>query len=113
VLAVTFAASANCGLYLWARPRFADIDASTWNLAPNAALIAVVPRTRALVTVSFAGLPADIDALRPAGLPIIEDACHALGAIRGGRPVGAPGGADITRFSLHPVTAITTGEAGV
>ena len=31
----------------------------------------------------------------------------------GRRPVGGPGGADMTTFSLHPVKAITTGEGGL
>jgi UDP-4-amino-4,6-dideoxy-N-acetyl-beta-L-altrosamine transaminase len=110
---MTFAATANCALYLGASPRFVDIDPATWNLDCAAAVAAVSSATKALIPVSFAGLPAAIDALRPAGLPIIEDACHALGGVRDGRPVGAPGGADITCFSLHPVKAMTTGEGGL
>ncbi len=110
---MTFAASANCVLYLGARPRFADIDPTTWNLDSAAALEAASADTKAVVAVSFAGLPIDIDGLRAAGVPIIEDACHALGAVREARAVGAPGGADITCFSLHPVKAITTGEGGL
>lgn len=113
VPAMTFAASANCVLYLGGHPRFADIAPTTWNLDTDRALEAVNSTTRAIVTVSFAGLPADIDLLRPAGLPIIEDACHALGSVRQERPVGAPGGANITCFSLHPVKAMTTGEGGL
>ena len=113
VPAMTFAATANCVLYLGGRPRFADIEASTRNLEAGAALSAVRDRTRAVFTVDFAGLPAQIEPLRAAGLPIIEDACHALGGARGGRPVGAAGGADITCFSLHPVKSMTTGEGGL
>lgn len=113
VPAMTFAASANCVLYLGGRPRFADIDPSTRNLDAAAAAGAVSERTRAMVTVSFAGLPAEIEPLRGSGLPVIEDACHALGGIRAGRPVGGPGGADITCFSLHPVKSMTTGEGGL
>ena len=44
---------------------------------------------------------------------MIEDACHALGARRDGRPVGGDGLADMYVFSTHPVKAITTGEGGV
>ncbi len=113
VPAMTFAASANCALYMGARPRFADIDSTTWNLDPTACIAATSGRTKAIVAVSFAGLPVEITRLRATGVPIIEDACHALGAVRDGRAVGAPGGADITCFSLHPVKAITTGEGGL
>jgi dTDP-4-amino-4,6-dideoxygalactose transaminase len=111
---LTFVASANCALYEGARPRFVDIDPSTWNLDVAAAVAAADERTRAVVPVSFAGLPADVESLRGVGdAVVIEDACHALGARRGGAPVGAPGGADITCFSLHPVKAMTTGEGGL
>jgi dTDP-4-amino-4,6-dideoxygalactose transaminase len=110
---MTFAASANCALYMGARPRFADIDLASLNLDSGAALAAINGITKAIVTVSFAGLPTNIESLRCSGLPIIEDACHALGGLRAGRKVGGPGGADITCFSLHPVKAMTSGEGGL
>jgi dTDP-4-amino-4,6-dideoxygalactose transaminase len=110
---ITFAASANCALYRGASVRFVDIDPATWNLDPAAAAAAVGERTRAIVTVSFAGLPAELGPLRATGLPVVEDAAHALGAVRAGRPVGGPGGAELTTFSLHPVKVLTTGEGGL
>src|SRR5215217_1921278 len=64
---LTFAASSNCALYQGASPRFIDIDWGTWNLGAEAAAAAVKPGTRAIVPVSFAGLPADLaplDAVR-------------------------------------------------
>jgi UDP-4-amino-4,6-dideoxy-N-acetyl-beta-L-altrosamine transaminase len=112
---ITFAASTNCGLYLGAEPRFVDIDWDTWNIDPAAAVAAVGSRTKAIVAVSFAGLPVDLaglDAVRDRTV-VIEDASHALGGHRDGRWVGGPGGADITIFSLHPAKTITTGEGGL
>jgi perosamine synthetase len=112
---ITFAASTNCGLYLGASARFVDIDPATWNLDTAAAAAAVGRRTKAIVPVSFAGLPVDLaplDAVRDR-VTVIEDGCHALGGHRDGRWVGGPGGADITIFSLHPAKAITTGEGGL
>jgi len=41
-----------------------------------------------------------------------DPALHALGAVRAGRPVGGPDGADLTTFSFHPVKVVTTGEGG-
>lgn len=112
---LSFVASANCVVYQGARPRFADISPETWNLDTAAVASAVETRTRAVVVVSFAGLPAELDPLDPVRdrVVVIEDAAHALGARRGGMPVGGPGGADLTTFSLHPVKAITTGEGGL
>jgi perosamine synthetase len=111
---LSFAASANCGLYVGARPRFVDIVADTWNLDATAAAAQVDKRTRAVVAVSFAGLPVDLGPLDPVRdrVVVIEDAAHALGARRDGRAVGGPAGADLTTFSLHPVKAMTTGEGG-
>lgn len=111
---MTFAASANCALYVGAAPRFVDIDPATWNLDTAAAAAAVGERTRAIVPVSYAGLPVDLEPLAPLRdrLTVIEDGCHALGGHRGGLRVGGPGGADMTTFSFHPVKPITTGEGG-
>lgn len=110
---ITFAASVSTSLALGATARFVDIDPATWNLDTAAAAGALGERTKLVVPVSFAGLPVDLDPLRDRGVAIVEDACHALGGHRDGAPVGGPGGADITCFSLHPVKAMTTGEGGV
>jgi perosamine synthetase len=109
---LSFAASSNCVLYQGGRPRFVDIDAATWNLDVAKAADALRDDTRAVVAVSFAGLPVDLTPLRDRGVVVIEDAAHALGGIRGGRKVGGPGGADMSVFSFHPVKAMTTGEGG-
>jgi UDP-4-amino-4,6-dideoxy-N-acetyl-beta-L-altrosamine transaminase len=111
---LSFAGSANCVLYVGARPRFVDIAPATWNLDTGAAARAIDERTRALVATSFAGLPVDLDPLDDLRdrVVVIEDASHALGGTRHGKPVGGPGGADMTTFSFHPVKAITTGEGG-
>jgi dTDP-4-amino-4,6-dideoxygalactose transaminase len=112
---ISFAASANCILYQGARPMFVDICASTWNLDTAAVPAALTPRTRAVIPVSFTGLPVDLTPLASlrGRVVVIEDAAHALGARRNSGKVGGPGGADMTTFSLHPVKAITTGEGGL
>ena len=65
--AITFAASANCGAYLGARPRFADIEAKSWNISPATLEAAMTPLVKAVIPVHFAGLPAPIDAIPRAG----------------------------------------------
>lgn len=113
---ISFVASANCALFVGARPVFADIDPVTANLDLAAARASgVLDRVRACVVVSLAGLPADLGPVQEArerGMVVIEDAAHTLGGRRAGRPVGA-GQADMTTFSLHPVKAITSGEGGL
>ena len=114
---LSFVASANCALFVGARPRFADVDTETNNLDAAAAIASgAADGVKACVPVSLTGLPADLEplqALREQGVLVIEDACHALGARRHGRPVGGDGLADMHVFSTHPVKAITTGEGGV
>ena len=114
---LSFVASANCALFVGARPRFADVDAETYNLDAAAAIAAgAADGVKACVPVSLTGLPADLkplQELREQGVLVIEDACHALGARRHGRPVGGDGLADMYVFSTHPVKTITTGEGGV
>lgn len=111
---ITFAASANCVLYCGGMPVFADIDPKTWNISPESIREKVTDRTKAVVAVDFGGVAVDHDAIRSIcdefGLTFIEDAAHAIGTSRDGRPVGSI--ADLTCFSFHPVKTVTTGEGG-
>jgi perosamine synthetase len=114
--AITFAASANCGAYVGARPTFADIDATTWNVSAQTIAAALTPATRCVVPVHFAGLPAPIAAIRSAvgdEVTIVEDASHAVGALTPDGPVGACRHSDMAVFSFHPVKTITSGEGGM
>jgi perosamine synthetase len=109
----SFVASANVALYERARPVFADIDPVTLNISPEAAAAAVTERTAAVLPVHVFGYPADIPALERLGLPIVEDACEALGAVHpDGAPVGA-GGAHPAVFGFYPNKQLTTGEGGM
>jgi perosamine synthetase len=113
VPAITFAASANAALYLGARPVFADVEPDTLLISPTDVARKITARTKAIVAVDYAGQPADYQSLAAANpaIPIIADACHAIGGSSGGRPVGSL--ATLSTFSLHPVKALTSGEGGV
>ena len=114
--AITFAASANCGAYLGARPRFADVEPETWNVSAATLEPLVGPNTKLVVPVHFAGLPAPIESIRELVGPdvaIVEDAAHALGGNAGGEEVGSCAASEMTMFSLHPTKAITSCEGGV
>jgi len=112
---MTFCATANCVLYQGAKPVFADVSADTLNLDPGEVAKKLSSRTKAILAVDYAGHPADLDALlavtQQRGIPLIEDASHALGANYRGKRVG--GIADMTVFSFHPVKHLTTGEGGM
>src|SRR5579859_2383154 len=109
---LTFVATANAVLRAGATPVFADIGEDRC-LDPESVARALTPRTRAVITVDYSGLPSDIAALRsvlPESLPVIADSAHSLGASQNGQPVGSL--ADVTTLSFHPVKQITTGEGG-
>jgi perosamine synthetase len=108
----SFVASANSVLFERARPVFADIDARTLNLDPDAAAAAVTERTAALLPVHIFGYPADLPAFERMRLPIVEDACEALGAVHGdGVRVGARG--HPSAFGFYANKQLTTGEGGM
>jgi perosamine synthetase len=108
----SFVASANAVLFERARPVFADIDPRTLNLDPEAAAAAITRRTRALLPVHIFGYPADVPAFEKLGLPIVEDACEALGAVHAdGVNVGARG--NPAAFGFYPNKQMTTGEGGM
>ena len=108
----SFVASANVAVYERARPVFADIDPVTLNVDPDAVTTAVTSRTAALLPVHIFGYPADVPSLEQLGLPIVEDACEALGAVYGdGVPVGGRGHPAV--FGFYPNKQLTTGEGGM
>jgi perosamine synthetase len=109
---LSFVASANSVLFERARPVFADIDPVTLNLDPEAARAAVSERTTALLPVHIFGFPADTPAFESFGLPIVEDACEALGALHAdGTPVGGRGHPAV--FGFYANKQLTTGEGGM
>lgn len=108
----SFVASANVAIYEHARPVFCDIDPVTLNLDPSAAAAAITQRTAAVLPVHVFGYPADLPAFEGLGLPIVEDACEALGAVDAdGIPVGGRGHPAV--FGFYPNKQLTTGEGGM
>ncbi len=110
----TFVATLHAVVLAGATPVLADVDPETLNVAPDEVRKRIGPRTRAILPVHFGGLPTDM-ALRSiaedSGLPLVEDAAHALGARVGGVEVG--GGDALACFSFYPNKNITTGEGGM
>jgi perosamine synthetase len=117
---ITFVASANAALYVGGSAIFADIDPDTINMSPGSLkqVLAKNPDVRAVIPVHFAGLPCDMLAIKTiadkAGVVVIEDAAHALGATYPkGQRVGSCAYSRMTIFSFHPVKAIAAGEGGM
>ena len=120
VPAFTFYASAEAIVNAGARPVFCDIDPATRNVTRDTVRAALTPRTTAIVAVDLFGCPAPLPEIRELGLPVLEDAAQAAGAILGGRRTGSLG--DVATFSFYPSKnlgafgdggAITTDQDGV
>ena len=111
---LTFVATQATAVMLGADVVFADVRSDTGCLDPDSVAALITDKTRAIVTVDFAGHPADMDSLRKISdehdVLLIEDAAHSLGSVFRGRPVGTL--ADLTTLSFFPTKNITTGEGG-
>ena len=132
----SFVASSNVILFERAVPIFVDVDPLTGNLsveqvqdsardllAGGSAARKWLPRRgvgkhyqlKALLPVHVFGQPADMDPLleisHDYNLPIIEDACEALGARYRDRLAGTLGNYGV--FAFYPNKQITTGEGAV
>lgn len=113
--AASFFATAKAVAMVGARPVFADVMPDDYNLDPRAARDMITSRTKALLVVHLYGRPADMSALhdvaREAGVLLLEDAAHALGAMIDGRPVGSH--SDGAALSFYPTKNLGAfGDAG-
>ncbi len=108
----SFVASANVAIYERARPVFVDIDPVTLNLDADAVAAAITSSTAALLPVHVFGYPADMERLEALDVPIVEDACEALGgSYADGGPIGGRGHPAV--FAFYANKQMTTGEGGV
>lgn len=98
-----------------AKPVWADVDPTSGNLEPASVAERISSRTRAILVVHYAGLPVRLNEIldigRRAGIPVIEDCAHALGARYAGRGVGVL--SDFAIFSLQAIKHMTTVDGGV
>lgn len=121
--AITFLASANCGLYCGAHVDFVDVDPHTYNISvahlaeklAQAEKVGKLPKV--VVPVHLCGQSCDMAGIHALsekyGFKIIEDASHAIGGKYKDNQIGNCHFSDVTVFSFHPVKIITTGEGGV
>ncbi len=111
----TFMATTEAISYTGATPKFVDIDEQTYTMDPALLEKAITPRTKAIIPVHLFGQTADMDPIldiaRKHGIPVIEDACQAHGALYKGKRAGTLGVA--AAFSYYPGKNLGAfGEAG-
>jgi perosamine synthetase len=102
-------------LYERAVIKFADVQPGTLNMNPGHVKRLITDKTKAIICVHYGGLPCDMDELTviaaERGIPIIEDAAHALGATYRGRTIGTI--SEFTMFSFQAIKQMTTGDGGM
>ena len=115
VPSLSFIATANAVRYVGATPVFADVELGSGNLATETIAPVISSRTRAVILVHQAGIPADIDAVHELCDPQGDHdrrrrrLCHRIDVSR--ELIGRH--SDLVAFSFHPRKLITTGEGGM
>jgi dTDP-4-amino-4,6-dideoxygalactose transaminase len=112
----SFFASAGSIARLGATPVFVDIDLATFNLDPKSVKAAITPKTKVIMPVHLFGLAAPIDPILEAaaevGIPVLEDACQAVGARYREKQVGTLGA--LGCISFFPSKALSAfGDGGL
>jgi aminotransferase len=92
------------------KPVFCDVDISSMNVTAETIATKITPNTKAIMVVHYAGLPVDMDELKVFGLPIIEDAAHAVDSKYKGKHCGAI--SEVGIYSFDAVKNLTSGEGG-
>jgi dTDP-4-amino-4,6-dideoxygalactose transaminase len=112
---MTFVATLNTIVHCGAVPVLVDVDAATLQMRVEHVAARVTRKTRAILPVHFVGQPVDLDPLLELagsrGIPVLEDAAHAVGTEYKGRRIGSFPTTSV--FSFHPNKNMTTGEGGM
>ena len=108
---ITWPATANVIEHCGATPVFCDVRDTDLNLDPALIPAALTERTKAILPVHLAGQACDLDPIHALGLPVVEDAAHALESRYRGRKLG--GLSDATAFSLYATKNLAAGEGGL
>lgn len=110
----TWVSTINIITLLGAEPVMVDIDRDTLMVSAESVKKAITPRTKVIIPVHYAGAPCDLDALRAvadeAGIPLIEDAAHAIGTRYKDEWIGEKG---TSIFSFHAIKNVTCAEGGL
>jgi dTDP-4-amino-4,6-dideoxygalactose transaminase len=102
-------------IQLGAKPVFADVDRSTANIDVDNIEPLITDRTKAILPVHLYGRPVDLAAVRKISsdyeIPVLEDACQAIGSSDAN--TGEIGGSGTAVFSFYGSKNIACGEGGL
>jgi aminotransferase len=91
-------------------PVFCDVDLDSMNVTAETVAPKITSKTGAVMVVHYAGLPVNMEAILSFGLPVIEDAAHAVNSEYQGQACGSIGSVGI--FSFDSVKNLAVGEGG-
>lgn len=113
----TYTSTSNIILHRGIKPTFVDVKKDSFLIDIDKIEKAITPKTKAIITVDFAGVPVDYDKVREVlkklgreDIILISDSAHSYGASYKGKKVG--GQFDFHVFSFHAVKNLTTAEGG-
>lgn len=113
----TYTATSSVLVHRGIKPTYVDVKKDTFLIDIEKLKDAITPKTKAIYTVDFAGVPVDYDAIREMlkekgreDIVLVSDSAHSLGAIYKGKKVGSQ--MDFHVFSFHAVKNLTTAEGG-
>lgn len=110
----TFSSTVNAFMLMGGKPIFCDINPLTMNMDETLIDSLVTPKTKAIYTVAYAGVPCDMDTVnliaQKNGLLVVDDAAQAVGSYYKGRPAGTL--SDFGCFSFHETKNYIMGEGG-
>jgi dTDP-4-amino-4,6-dideoxygalactose transaminase len=106
----TWISCAHAALLAGCNPVFADVDINTLNVTAETVERAMTKNTKAIMVVHYAGLPVDIDPILKFGLPVVEDAAHAVDASYNGKACGSIGTVGV--YSFDGTKNLAIGEGG-
>ncbi|AAO36182.1 DegT/DnrJ/EryC1/StrS family aminotransferase [Clostridium tetani] len=113
----TYTSTSNIILHRGIKPTFVDVKKDSFLIDIDKLEKAINSKTKAIITVDFAGVPVDYDKVREVlkklgreDIILISDSAHSYGASYKGKKVG--GQFDFHVFSFHAVKNLTTAEGG-
>jgi dTDP-4-amino-4,6-dideoxygalactose transaminase len=106
----TWVSCAQAILMAGHNPVFCDVELDSMNVSAEKIAPHITKNTKAVMIVHYAGKPVDLYPIMDIGLPVIEDAAHAVDSLYRGKSCGTI--TDVGIFSFDAVKNLTAGEGG-
>lgn len=110
----TFSSTANAFASKGMIPVYCEIREDTLNIDETKIEALITSKTKAIVPIHYAGIPAEMDKINEIGkkynIPVIEDAAQAFNSKYNGKYAGTL--AELGTFSFHATKSYSSGEGG-